>query len=85
MAAIVYLLATVTCLGCAVLLFRAYRVSRFRLLMWSALCFGGLFITNLLLITDFLLGPSTDLSLLRLIVATASVGILALGLAWESR
>jgi hypothetical protein len=53
--------------------------------MWCALCFVGLTVNNVLLIFDFLIIPKGDLSTLRLLVADMSVGILALGLAWEAR
>ena len=48
MAGAVYILCAVLSLACALLLARAYRRSRNRLLLWSALCFFGLMIENLL-------------------------------------
>lgn len=85
MAAIVYILSTLTCGLCAFLLFRQFIRARIRLLMWIALCFTGLTVNNLLLVIDFLLVPDSDLSMLRLIVADMSIAILALGLTWDSR
>lgn len=46
---VLYLLALVTSLACMVLLFRAYAASGMRLLLWSALCFVGLTLNNVLL------------------------------------
>mgnify|MGYP003387850468 CR=1 FL=1 len=85
MAEIVYILSALTCLSCAMLLFRAYAASKLRMLMWSACCFAGLTINNILLIVDLLVIPQTDLATLRLVVADVSLAVLALGLVWESR
>ena len=41
-ASVVYVLCALTALACAVLLFRGYRASGARLLLWSAVCFAGL-------------------------------------------
>ena len=83
--AFVYILSALTCAICAVLLLRRFTNSKVRMLMWCALCFVGLTVNNVLLIFDFLIIPKGDLSTLRLLVADMSVGILALGLAWEAR
>ncbi len=86
MAEVVYILSTLTCGICAFLLFRHFIRSKVRLLMWIALCFAGLTINNFLLIVDLMMtSPETDLSMLRMGVADLSIGILALGLVWESR
>ncbi|MES2304273.1 MAG: DUF5985 family protein [Gemmatimonadota bacterium] len=81
---ILYLLATLTCLLCTLLLYREYRKQRSRLLLWSALCFVGLSINNVLLFVDLVLIPSVDLRIYRL--ASALVGMLFLlyGFIWES-
>ena len=83
MAAIVYLLCTLTCLACFALLLRAWLASRSRILFWSALCFAGLSANNFLLVIDKLVFTSVDLSTLRLGTALLAVGLLLVGLIWE--
>lgn len=57
MAAVVYLLCTFTSLLCAIMLFRAFRKSQFRLLFWSSMGFTGFALSNILLIVDLLVFP----------------------------
>ncbi len=83
MAEVVYILCALTSLFCAILLFRSYRASRTRLLMWSTLCFVGLAINNLLLVVDLVLVPEFDLSLVRSGTALTSMLLLLIGLIWE--
>ena len=83
MAAIIYLLCTLTCLACFGLLWRAWRASRSRLLFWSALCFAGLSINNFLLVVDMLVLPAVDLSTSRLVAALLALLLLLFGLIWE--
>lgn len=85
MAALVYILSTLTCGVCAYIQFRQFFKMRVKLLMWIAICFAGLTLNNALLIVDILLVPLTDFSISRLIVADFSVAILAVGFVWESR
>jgi len=86
MAETVYLLCAATSVTCAVLLLRAYRRQRTRLLLWSSLCFVLLALNNILLFVDLIVVPSAiDLSLWRSAVALAGVGVLLFGLIWESR
>ncbi|HEY2386482.1 MAG TPA: DUF5985 family protein [Candidatus Binatia bacterium] len=61
----VYVLCTVTSLLCALLLFRGYRRSGIRLLLWSALCFAGLALNNAFVFVDLVVLPEVDLSLPR--------------------
>lgn len=84
MASVVYALCALTSVLCAVLLWRAYRASRARLLLWSSLSFIGLACNNLLLFLDLVVLPSVDLSLYRSLVAAVSVMVLLLGLIWDS-
>jgi hypothetical protein len=84
MALIVYVLCALTSLACAVLLLRAYRQTRTRLLLWSGLCFAGLSLNNLLLVVDTGIGPHVDLSLYRLLPALAAIMLLLYGLIWEA-
>lgn len=85
MASVVYALCAITSGLCALLLGRAYRASRARLLLWSSLSFIGLALNNLLLFLDLVVLPEVDLLLLRSLVAAASVMVLLLGLVWDSR
>lgn len=83
MAAIIYLLCAGTALACAWLLLRSYRISRHRLLLWSGLCFAGMFLNNLLLVLDRLILPEEDLSTWRLGSALLALLPLLYGLIWE--
>ena len=81
MAETVYLLCAATSVTCAVLLLRAYRRQRTRLLLWSSLCFVLLALNNILLFVDLIVVPSAiDLSLWLSAVALAGVGVLLFGL-----
>lgn len=81
----VYVLCSLTSIACAALLWRGYRRSRARLLLWSSLCFVGLAVNNVLLIVDVRVVPTTDLSVWRLLPALIGVGALLYGLIWETR
>lgn len=85
MAVFVYLLCAAAALGCAILLYRAYRRVGTRLLFWSALCFACLTLSNVLVAIDLVVFPDVNLFLVRNV--TTLVGILALlyGLIWEAR
>lgn len=90
MAETVYVLCTLTSLACAVLLFRGYRRSRARLLFWAALCFLFLSFNNAFLFVDkvvmreqdALLG--IDFGLWRSGTAVIGIGVLVIGLVWDS-
>jgi hydrogenase/urease accessory protein HupE len=84
MASVIYALCALTSGLCAVLLWRAYRASRARLLLWSSLSFIGLACNNLLLFVDLIIVPSVDLALYRSLLAAVSVMVLLLGLIWDS-
>lgn len=79
MAKLVYLLCALTAFGCAWMLGRAYLRTRVRLLMWSALCFAGLTVNNVLLVLDRLVLTAVDLSTWRLVIALVSVLLLVIG------
>jgi hypothetical protein len=85
----VYVLCAVTSLACAVLLLRGYLRSRVRLLLWSSLCFGFLFLNNVLLFVDNVLLPDQDtllgapFAIWRSSVALAGIGLLVIGLVWD--
>ena len=84
MASVVYALCALTSGLCAMLLWRAYRSSRARLLLWSSLSFIGLACNNLLLFVDLVVVPSVDLALYRSLLSAVSVMVLLLGLIWDS-
>jgi len=84
MSAIIYSLCALTALGCAILLLRGYRRSRYRLLLWSGLCFAGLTVNNLLLVIDKVALPEGDLSIARTLVSLGSMIVLLFGLIWDS-
>ena len=81
----VYIFGFLVTLACGVLLFRAYAGVRKRLLLWSAICFCGLAIANLLVFVDLVLLPRIDLYLLRLITAAIAMLLLLYGLIWEGQ
>lgn len=84
MAATIYSLCALTAAVCTYLLLQAYRRGRYRLLLWSGLCFAGLTLNNLLLVLDKLVFPATDLSVWRNSVALLAMVILLYGLIWDS-
>jgi len=84
MAAAIYSLCAIVALVCAWLLLAAYGRQRYRLLLWSGLCFVGLTLNNVLLVIDKILLPDTDLSVLRLLVALAAFVTLIYGLVWDA-
>lgn len=84
MAGIVYLLCTLTALGCACLLLVGYKRTQTRLLLWSGLCFIGLTLNNLLVFIDLLVFPEIDLSLSRNTAALLGMVLLLYGLIWEA-
>jgi hypothetical protein len=81
----VYILCVLTSALCAGLLWRQYQRGRSRLLLWSSLCFIGLAANNVLLVIDKFLVPTIDLSLIRASTAFAAVGLLVIGLIWDSK
>ena len=85
MPSLVSALCALTSAGCAVLLIRGYRRQRSRLLLWSSLCFAGLFLNNTLLFVDLVLARSIDLSAWRGFVGLASLLVLLYGLVWDTK
>ncbi len=81
---LVYILCALTSFLCAVLLWRGYRRSGARLLWWSAWCFVGLTLNNVLLVADMAI-PQIDLSLIRTLPALVGVALLIFGLVWEGQ
>ena len=83
-ASAVSVLCALAAFACAVLLFRSWRASRARLLLWGALCFTGLMLNNVLLVIDMRM-DSVDLAAIRLVPALVGVGLLIYGLVRDSR
>ena len=80
-----YALAVLTCLACTLLLYRGYLRGRAPLLFWSALCFVGLSLSNVLLFFDLVLLPSeVDLRAYRLGSALVGLAFLLYGFISES-
>jgi hypothetical protein len=88
MAEVVYVLCALTSIACAALLFRGYRRTRARLLLWSGLCFLALMVNNMMLFVDNVVfagevvpavGP-----LMRSGVAVIGLALLLYGLIWET-
>ena len=80
MAEIVYTLCGLASLLCAGLLYRQFRATQVRLLVWSTWCFACLALANILLFVDLIVLPSVDLSLLRSTVTLAGLAMLLYGL-----
>lgn len=84
MAQTIYLLCAVAAFICAVLLIRAYLRSRYKLLLWSGLCFAGLTLNNLILVLDKVVMVGADLSIWRTSVALLAMAVLLYGLIWDA-
>ena len=85
MVGVIYGLCALTALLCAFLLLQAYAKQRYRLLLWSGLCFSGLAVNNLLLVIDKLVfQTAVDLSLWRTATALIAMMVLLYGLIWDA-
>ena len=81
---LLYAFAVLTSFACMVLLFRGYVRRHVRLLMWSAICFAGLTINNIVLFLDLVVFPSIDLRLARVIPALVGMLFLLYGFIWDT-
>lgn len=82
---VMFLLAALTCVTCTVLLFRGYSASGSRLVLWTALCFVGLSVNNLLLFFDLAVFiTEADLRIFRHLSALAGLACLLYGFITES-
>ena len=79
----VYVVGALVTLLCGVLLMRGYVRAGRRLLLWSALCFLGLSVSNTLVFVDLVLLPKVDMYRWRLITAAIAMALLLYGLIWE--
>jgi hypothetical protein len=84
MAAVIYMLCALTAATCTHLLLQGYRRGRYKLLLWSGLCFAGLTLNNLLLVLDKLVFTLIDLSVWRTALALAAMAVLLYGLIWDT-
>ena len=82
---IVYLLCFATSAACALLLWRGWRRSGVRLLLWTFACFLGLALNNLLVFIDVVALPGVDLTFVRNLPALAGIALLLIGMIWDSR
>jgi hypothetical protein len=64
MAELIYGLCTLLSLAIAVMLWRQQRRVPARLIYWTALCFSGLALSNLVLVLDKVVFPELDLRVL---------------------
>lgn len=85
MSGLIYGLCALTALLCAWMLLQGWRRSRYKLLLWSGLCFVGLTVNNVFLVIDKLVFASEDLSPWRSTIALVSLMILLFGLVWETK
>jgi hypothetical protein len=81
----VYILCAVTSCLCSILLWRGYRRSGVKMLFWSALCFFGLTIDNVLLYVDVVIIPEIDIAIWRRIPGLLALMALIYGLVWDSK
>ncbi|WP_374472322.1 DUF5985 family protein [Phenylobacterium sp.] len=79
----VYGLCLVTSVTCAALLLRAYRASRGKLLLYTALGFAFLALNNLFLLGDMVVFPSVNLWPWRQAASIAAVAVLLYGFIFE--
>jgi len=80
----VYFLTSLTSFSCAILLYRGYRRRPSRLLFWSAACFAGLALSNVVLVIDLVFLPTTiNLLPYRNVLTFSSLAVLLYGLVWD--
>ena len=85
MAESVYILCALMSITCAGLLFRGYHKTRSHLLLWSAVCFGLLALSNIVLFVDVIVLPKVDFHGLfwRNVIGAVAGSILLYSLIWE--
>jgi hypothetical protein len=83
MAWLIYGLCTLTAILCAYLLLSAYARGRYRLLLWSGVCFVGLALNNAVLVVDKLIIADVDLSTPRALISLVAMSVLLYGLIWD--
>ncbi len=83
MSAFVYGACALTSLLCAGLLLRSFGQTRYKLLLWSGLCFAGLALSNLVLVLDKVVFPDINFGNYRLAIALIALLPLLYGLIFE--
>lgn len=83
MATAVFVFCALTSIVCAALLWRGWRSSGARLLLWSALGFVGFAVNNVMLVVDEVIVPERDLQLTRQWSGFLAVAVLLFGLIWD--
>lgn len=83
MGSLIYALCACTAFLCAVLLFRGFFRSRYRLLLWSGWCFAFFTLNNLLVVVDKFFIADYSLLPLRLTVALSGLILLLYGLIFD--
>ena len=78
------LLAVITSSACMIMLYRGYKKRGLRLLLWSAVCFAGLTVNNIVLFCDLVVFPDVDLRFVRLVAGLAGMLCLLYGFIWDS-
>lgn len=81
---LVYLLCFLTSALCAVLLVRQYAASRTPVLLWSAVCFVFLALSNLIVVIDKSVLTETTFRTPRLLLTLIAVAVLLFGFIWEA-
>lgn len=79
----VYILATIICLGCALLLLRGFARSKMRLLLWSSIFFFALTADNVIVFLDLILFPHVSFAYLRNAFTLCGLLVLIYGLIHE--
>jgi hypothetical protein len=82
MGPLIYFMCALTALACFALLWRAWLRNRAALLFWSALCFAGLTMSNVLLVIDKLVVLDQDFTTQRLAITLVALALLIFGLVW---
>ena len=83
MAELIYGSCALLSLAIATMLWRQHRRGASRLIFWTAWCFSGLALSNVLLVVDKVFVPQVDLAAIRHAVSLVSIGLLLFGLVYE--
>lgn len=83
MSTAVFGLCAITSILCAALLWRGWRRSQARLLLWTSLGFMGFAVNNVMLFVDELIVPARDLEIVRSSSAFVAFAVLLFGLIWD--
>jgi len=80
MTQLIYAACALTSIACFVLLFRSYAQSKSRLLFWSAMCFAGLSVNNVMLVLEGMGIVGNEFDTPRLFAALLAVSFMLYGL-----